>query len=330
MEWLWRLLFGGQAMAEHRYNRVKSTIWFRIAKHDDMTRELILYLMTCRHNNILGCYYLPISYVCEDLKWFKNISIGGQATVSAPDIERAGRLLVNIIDDGLISYDFNSQVVLLKSDLIEYQIENGNQVKAAIKQLLELPKTYLLLELKPLLERLAKPLLEPLISKISETFNEEPAPPIIEEQTVATEETSPPTPEEEPKQPDRPKNPKYSFEVCDMTMAKFFRTEVLKAHPTVKVPEEKEDKLAAWADVFRKIRKLDNKGSHEVAVLIKWVHEKSEFWSKNILSAETFREKYDRLLADMNVKGSANHGNVKTGGDPTANTGKWKSGMSRN
>jgi hypothetical protein len=65
-----RFLSGFQSMRD--FNKISPTIWqsrdFRDLPSDD-ARYLLLYLMTCQHQNSSGAFALPEGYACADLAW---------------------------------------------------------------------------------------------------------------------------------------------------------------------------------------------------------------------------------------------------------------------
>lgn len=67
--------------------------------------------------------------------------------------------------------------------------------------------------------------------------------------------------------------------------------------------------LQTWADDFRKLVEND-KHSDEALIqqVMDWVV-KHDFWSKNVLSASAFRDKFPRLVLDMKKGGRVNKGN---------------------
>jgi len=142
-------------MAEGRYTRIKSIFWNdeKVKLWSDDAKLLALYLLTSPHNNILGCHVLPKLYISADLDW---------------DIKRLDEAFHQLFSDGFIKYDETNRLLLIVNYLKHNPIENGNQAKAAEKQLAELPKSPLLQDLKRLLKQLNKPFIEPLLKRIPE------------------------------------------------------------------------------------------------------------------------------------------------------------------
>lgn len=142
-------------MAEGRYTRIKSIFWNdeKVKLWSDDAKLLALYLLTSPHNNILGCHVLPKLYISADLNW---------------DAKRLDEAFNQLFRDGFIKYDETNRLLLIVNYLKHNPIENGNQAKAAEKQLAELPKSPLLQDLKQLLKQLNKPFIEPLLKRIPE------------------------------------------------------------------------------------------------------------------------------------------------------------------
>jgi DNA-binding Lrp family transcriptional regulator len=60
----------------------------------------------------------------------------------------------------------------------------------------------------------------------------------------------------------------------------------------------KEPNLQKWAKSFDYILRIDKRDFEEVKTLIKWC-QNDTFWYKNILSADSLRKQYDRLVLGM-------------------------------
>ena len=137
------------------YTRVESRFWkdekMRAVSHD--ARHLMLYLLTSPHRNILGFYFLPSPYACFDLGW---------------DEKRFRKGLQELLQTGLIAYDFDAHIVLLKNYLKHNPLENPNQVKSALEKADELPETPLMQDFLDLVERYWKPFMEPLAERLRE------------------------------------------------------------------------------------------------------------------------------------------------------------------
>lgn len=163
------------------YSKVYARIWsdekFKAFSID--ARYLLLYLLTCKHRNVLGCYQLPFAYAIEDTELTKK---------------RFQRAWDELCASGIIMYDDRSQMILLKNFLKYNPLENPNQVKGALTKITCLPKSnlfqiiydYLKSQnghnnkqyLKPLLDTLPTWFASPLpdaFAVLSERVNETPS-----------------------------------------------------------------------------------------------------------------------------------------------------------
>ena len=125
---------------EARYFRVTPKLWRHAATAGWSQRAtlLALYLLTCPHRNIVGLYWLPKSYACEDLRW------------ETGDLDQA---MDELVTDGFMRYDAAAKVVFVCNALAYDAPANENVAKAAVKQLQELPSTALLSALAASAER---------------------------------------------------------------------------------------------------------------------------------------------------------------------------------
>lgn len=69
-------------------------------------------------------------------------------------------------------------------------------------------------------------------------------------------------------------------------------------------PNHKEPNLDKWANTIRLMRERDGRQRSEILELWRWAN-KHQFWSSNILSPESLREKWDRLV--IQKKQGVNH-----------------------
>lgn len=138
-------------MAE--YVAVQRRVWHdeKLTQVSGDARCLYLYLLTCPHGNMLGCFVLPKLYACADLEWLP---------------ERFDKPFAELTRAGLVKHDPGTNMVLIPKYVFHNSIQNPNQVKAANKVLDRLPRSSLLLDLAGTLEQLGKPFLEPLIERL--------------------------------------------------------------------------------------------------------------------------------------------------------------------
>ena len=135
------------------YTRVESRFWqdekMRVVSDD--ARYLMLYFLTSPHRNIVGFYFLPLPYACFDLGW---------------DEKRFMKALQELLSAGLIIYDKQVHVVLVKNYLKHNPLENPNQVKSAIEKLREIPETLLFQDFLEIVKQFDKPLYKPLLEQL--------------------------------------------------------------------------------------------------------------------------------------------------------------------
>ena len=95
------------------YARIQTGIWssdlgIRLSKRKSTNIQLMaFYLMSNKHANLTGAYYLPIGYIYEDI-----------STISFDEIEG----LINCLqDDNFCKYDFDNKYVWVKK-MMKYQV----------------------------------------------------------------------------------------------------------------------------------------------------------------------------------------------------------------
>ena len=82
---------------------------------------------------------------------------------------------------------------------------------------------------------------------------------------------------------------RLKFDDLDLDFANAMYRSLLIQDPNFKKPN-----LNSWADVIRKMRVIDNRTHDVMAQVWTWARQDS-FWYKNILSANSFRDKFQRL-----------------------------------
>lgn len=119
------------------YGKVYTAFWSNedVRAMSEDGRMLALYLMTCPHGNMLGCFRLPVAYVAEDLCW------------SGDRVSKGF--------DELFRYRFSyrcqrSSWLFIRNHLEWNPLENPNVGKAAAKLFDSLPMTH---EIKALVAR---------------------------------------------------------------------------------------------------------------------------------------------------------------------------------
>lgn len=143
-----------------RYQKIYTQVWNdeKFVELSPAAQRFFLYLLTAPSSNLIGIYILKEGYACDDLK------------CSQKDFQK---LLAEVLQKELISYDKKHKVVFIKNFLKFNPLTNGNQVKGAIKILKSLPKTFLFQDLKVLIEGLSegltKGLLEGFLYTVTDT-----------------------------------------------------------------------------------------------------------------------------------------------------------------
>lgn len=124
-----------------RYQKIFKQIWHdeKFAQLSPLQQRLFLYLLTCPHGNLIGCYVLPEGYACADLN------------VHPEDLRKD---FAKLLEMGLVRKCERTSVVLLPKFLKYNPLTNPNQKKAAARLLQELPKSPLLLHFKGLIDGL--------------------------------------------------------------------------------------------------------------------------------------------------------------------------------
>lgn len=142
---------------EYRYHRVSPMFWIdpKVAKWDDRTRLLALYLLTCEHRITEGLFRLPKAYICADLGW------------TPEQLEEPFAILLR---DGFIEYDETVSVMLLTNALKWNPTDNDNHAKGAVKAIAGLPETPLLWDFIRVAERYDTRLYKALIQRYGEPY----------------------------------------------------------------------------------------------------------------------------------------------------------------
>ena len=147
------------------YSKIQKRIWNSRTFHhlSEDAKFLWFYILTCPHSNMLGLYVLKPGYVHEDLGW------------SNQRFSKSFNELLNIQlsngCQGLIKYDSDNNLILIKNFLEHNPLQNPNQVTAAIKKIRDLPISPLFKDLKLFIEQLQQPFIEPVTVTVAETVS---------------------------------------------------------------------------------------------------------------------------------------------------------------
>lgn len=123
------------------YGAVHETFWDdpKMRALSEHGRMLMLYLLTCRHRNRLGCFVLDPHYAAADVQW---------------PVEEVQRSLAELADAGRIEYDAEHRVVLIPRYIRHNPMPNPKVVIGASKELKNIPQTPLLVPLANFVENL--------------------------------------------------------------------------------------------------------------------------------------------------------------------------------
>lgn len=110
------------------YGTLDVAVWtspeFRALSDD--SRLLFVYLKTCKHQNILGCYHAPDAYILSDLNWQDlNRLAGAKAVLSSA-------LFAEFCE--------RTDFIYLNKHLNKFPISDINRLKGAVSKLEETPK----------------------------------------------------------------------------------------------------------------------------------------------------------------------------------------------
>ena len=116
-----------------RYYRISTRFWddekSRVWPRD--VKLLALYLLTCRHRTLEGIFFLPLSYVREDLAW---------------NSKKLSKMMAVLTANQFLRYDPETRVMLIRNALRYQAPESQNVVTGAIRRIRDLPKSPLLEE----------------------------------------------------------------------------------------------------------------------------------------------------------------------------------------
>lgn len=142
------------------YTKIDELMWSdpKFCSLSDDGKLLFVYLVSCRHRNIIGLYYLPEPYAAFDLKW---------------DSKRFSKGLAELLEMGLVKYNFNSNMVMIINFLKYNPLENPNQVKGAVKALAVLPPNGLDSTFLNGIISLNKPFMKPLVELLEERLSKQ-------------------------------------------------------------------------------------------------------------------------------------------------------------
>lgn len=263
-----------------RYTRIKSRFWIdeKSGRWSNDLKLLALYLLSCPHGNMLGCFVLPKLYICADLGW---------------DADKLEPLFSTLIKEGFIAYDDSTNVIFVKKHLKHNPIENSNQAQAAIKVVNELPRTHLLSQVAQVIRENGKQFLEPLVQEIEELLAKPFPEPL--DKPLGEQNGNPVTVTVTVTEDNRSSSSKvFDEDSIQMSLARRLRTRILENLPNARVPKNTPEALKSWCDEIDRMIRIDKREPQEIAEIIDWA-QSNDFWRANILSAKKLRAQFDRL-----------------------------------
>lgn len=108
------------------YGKVHSSFWTSADMRElsEDGRTLAIYLLTCPHGTIAGCFRLPDGYVADDLQWSS---------------QRVSKGFAELLAKGFANRCENTKWVWICKHLLWNPPENPNQRKAALKIARQIP-----------------------------------------------------------------------------------------------------------------------------------------------------------------------------------------------
>ncbi len=124
------------------FTKIHDGIWASMKRKDvsQAGRLMFIYLFSNVHRNIIGLYHLPLEYVSADL---------GEPLV------KIKATVKELLDKGLIVYDYDTNYVLVRGYLEHNPLINTNAVKSAVEKVREVPDTLILQDFLTVLEQLS-------------------------------------------------------------------------------------------------------------------------------------------------------------------------------
>ncbi len=116
-----------------RYYRVSTRFWTdeRSSKWPRDVQYLALFLLTCRHRELEGIFVLPLHHITADLHL---------------TVKKVKKCIGVLTENGFLRYDPATKVMLIRNAL-KYQCpESENVIKGAIRRIVDLPQSPLLIE----------------------------------------------------------------------------------------------------------------------------------------------------------------------------------------
>jgi len=272
------------------FTKIDELMWkdAKFKKTHNESRLLFIYLLSSQHRNVLGLYNLPKYYIQGDLGYSS---------------ERVSKGLLELIENGFVTYDEESETILIHNFLKYNPLENPNQVKGALKAIKTIPKTQLFYNLVDIINTSDNKYLEQLklgLEKHLKSNGFERVCQRVSKQEEEEEEVKEEVKEEESK-------PSWSEESDEYRLSLYLYNHMLKNNPEAKKPN-----FQYWCKHIDHMIRLDNRSLEGIKKIIEF-SQKDSFWCSNILSTKKLRDKYDQLYIQMNKNGGGNQNGFNKG-----------------
>lgn len=285
------------------YGKVYTAFWTSedVLSMTEDERTLALYLLTCPHGNMLGCFRLTNAYASDDLKWeIERVSKGFGGLTAKGYIYRCDRSFWLVIQRYLKWNQFENPNVGKAAGKLFDSLGAPNIVKAALVAALRDFSPTFPAGILDEFEAENKPFGNPF-----ELSPETGAVTVTGTRTgtgTGTEDTSANIAAAPSIEPARREKLRSSPD--DAKCARWLFGRILSNNASAKAPN-----FDKWANDVRLMREADKKTHAEICELFQWAQQNS-FWCSIILSPSKLREKWDQLTMQRNSGrgGHAGHG----------------------
>lgn len=290
------------------YGKVYSTFWssedMRALSEDG--RMLALYLMSCPHGNMLGCFRLPDGYVVEDMQWESGrVSKGFGELFEKGFSYRCERTFWVFIRKHLEwNLVENPNVGIAAGKLFDSLSAPGHVKSLLVNALREHSPHFPVAKLNDFetssepyanpFDTLSKPVTVTVAVTVTKQEQEQESPQSADAPTSA-ERDSPPERRE-----------KRRGTAADEKCARWLYGVILDNNPEAKAPN-----IPAWANEIRLMRERDNRTLEAICELFQWA-QLDKFWCANVLSPASLRDKWDQLTMQRKRKDGAAQASAPT------------------
>lgn len=154
------------------YGKVETAIWQnpKFRGLSERGRQLALYMFSCPHGNSVGCFVLPVGYICADMQW--------------PD-ELVSEHVAELVSKRFIDRDERTCLTRVRGWWGHNSIENVNVAKSALKAMRMLPRCVVFYAALQALNQIDNKFINSLENEFADVFanefaNPEPEPNLTE------------------------------------------------------------------------------------------------------------------------------------------------------